>query len=136
MARKPWSYNFGRMWVGYWFTSPFCCHHFLPPRDSMARDLLKALRCFLVEFYDGRQYAPSSNSSIMHHLDALPNGGEPRCIHMPGDTRICQVKEEEEGDTEAITRTTAASNLFMCCLHCRQQHLLCTAQCELPSASL
>jgi hypothetical protein len=57
----------------------------------MSKDLLKALRCFMVEFFDGHQYHASSNFSVMHHLDTLPRRGEPRCIHMPAGTRICQV---------------------------------------------
>jgi hypothetical protein len=58
----------------------------------MAKDLFRALRCFMVEFQDLSTYHPSNNVSAMHFLEDLPGKGEPRCAHMLDNTRLCQVR--------------------------------------------
>jgi hypothetical protein len=70
----------------------------------MAKDLFKALRCFMVEFHDLHTYVASSNHSVMHGLDAIPRYGEPRCIHMPDNTKLCQVGGGGEQPGEAGAR--------------------------------
>jgi transcription initiation factor TFIID subunit TAF12 len=58
----------------------------------MAKDLFRALRCFMVEFQDLSTYHASNNVTAMHFLEALPGKGEPRCAHMLDNTRLCQVR--------------------------------------------
>lgn len=60
--------------------------------DSMSKDLYKALRCFLVEFQDLNTYTATNNFTAMHFLQAIPGKGEPRCVHMVDNTRLCQVR--------------------------------------------
>lgn len=59
--------------------------------DSMSKDLIKAFKCFMIEFWDLKQYHLTNNFTAMHHLQSIPGYGEPTCIHMPGYTRMCQV---------------------------------------------
>ena len=61
-------------------------------RDSMSEDLYRALKCFLVEFYDLKQYQASTNYTAMYHLNNIPgNGGLPKCLHLLGNARLCYV---------------------------------------------
>lgn len=60
-------------------------------RDSMAKDLFRALRCFMIEFQDLKTYHASSNATAMHFLQNIPGHGEPHCAHMYENTRLCQV---------------------------------------------
>lgn len=57
----------------------------------MSKDLYKALRCFLVEFQDLNSFHATDNFTAMHFLQAIPGKGEPRCVHMLDNTRLCQV---------------------------------------------
>ncbi|KAF8060065.1 Zeaxanthin epoxidase [Scenedesmus sp. PABB004] len=59
--------------------------------DSMAKDLFRALRCFLLEFQDLRTHHASNNYTAMHALSAIPGDGQPWCAHMKQNTRLCQV---------------------------------------------
>ncbi|KAF6251417.1 hypothetical protein COO60DRAFT_619659 [Scenedesmus sp. NREL 46B-D3] len=59
--------------------------------DSMSKDLFKAIKCFMLEFQDLATYHASSNYTAMHLLDSIPKFGEPRCVHMPQRTRLCQI---------------------------------------------
>jgi len=59
--------------------------------DSISKDLIKAFKCFMIEFWDLSQYHMTNNFTAMHHLQSIPGFGEPNCIHMPGNTRMCQV---------------------------------------------
>jgi hypothetical protein len=56
------------------------------------KGLYTALKCFMLEFWDLQQYAPTWNSTILDYFNKLPRGGEARCIHLPEGTRICQLK--------------------------------------------
>ena len=58
----------------------------------MSKDLFKALKCFMVEFYDLKQYHATSNYTAMHYLNDIPGVGEPHCLHMPDATRLCLVR--------------------------------------------
>ncbi|KAF6252526.1 hypothetical protein COO60DRAFT_1552723, partial [Scenedesmus sp. NREL 46B-D3] len=59
--------------------------------DSMAKDLYRALRCFLIEFQDLHTYYASNNYTAMGLLDNIPGQGQPWCAHMMHDTRLCQI---------------------------------------------
>jgi hypothetical protein len=59
--------------------------------DSMSKDLIKAFKCFMLEFWDLHQYHVTNNYTAMHFLQSLPGYGEPHCIHLPHATRMCQV---------------------------------------------
>ncbi|KAI8476099.1 MAG: hypothetical protein J3K34DRAFT_402088 [Monoraphidium minutum] len=59
--------------------------------DSISKDLIKAFKCFMIEFWDLKQYHLTNNYTAMAALHALPGFGEPRCIHMPGYTRLCMI---------------------------------------------
>ncbi|WIA13627.1 hypothetical protein OEZ85_007191 [Tetradesmus obliquus] len=59
--------------------------------DSMAKDLYRALRCFLIEFQDLKTYHASNNYTAMSLLANIPGNGQPWCAHMMHDTRLCQI---------------------------------------------
>jgi hypothetical protein len=59
----------------------------------MSKDLFKALRCFMIEFQDLHTYHATNNATAMHFLEAIPGKGEPRCVHMLENARLCQVGE-------------------------------------------
>jgi hypothetical protein len=56
------------------------------------KGLYTALKCFMLEFWDLRQYAPTWNATTLDYLASLPRNAEAKCIHMPSSTRICQLK--------------------------------------------
>lgn len=56
------------------------------------KGLFTALKCFMLEFWDLKQYAPTWNSTTLNYLDKLPRNAEAKCIHLPESTRICQLK--------------------------------------------
>ena len=60
-------------------------------RDSMSEDLYRALKCFLVEFYDLKHYQASTNYTAMYHLNNIPGRGLPECLHLLGNARLCYV---------------------------------------------
>jgi hypothetical protein len=66
------------------WTCPLTTPHTQPPPQ--------AFKCFMIEFWDLSQYHLTNNFTAMHHLQSLPGLGEPNCIHMPGNTRMCQVR--------------------------------------------
>lgn len=57
----------------------------------MAKDLYRALRCFLIEFQDLHTYYASNNYTAMSLLANIPWEGQPWCAHMLDGTRLCQV---------------------------------------------
>jgi hypothetical protein len=57
----------------------------------MAKDLYRALRCFLIEFQDLKTYHASNNYTAMSLLANIPGDGQPWCAHLMHDTRLCQV---------------------------------------------
>jgi hypothetical protein len=64
----------------------------------MSKDLFKALRCFLIEFQDLNTYHATNNFSAMHLLEAMPGKGEPHCVHMLDNSRLCQVGDGGAGE--------------------------------------
>lgn len=60
------------------------------------KGLYTALKCFMLEFWDLNQYAPTWNTTTLDYLDRLPRNAEARCIHLPESTRICQLKVSEQ----------------------------------------
>jgi hypothetical protein len=58
----------------------------------MSKDMYKALQCFMLEFWDLKQYCATDNATVLQYLVNMPGNGEPWCIHMPDNTRICQVR--------------------------------------------
>lgn len=42
--------------------------------DSMSKDLTKALKCFMLEFFDLHQYHLTNNYTAMHHLNVSDGG--------------------------------------------------------------
>lgn len=56
------------------------------------KGLYTALKCFMLEFWDLKQYAPTWNTTTLDYLDKLPRNAEAKCIHLPESTRICQLK--------------------------------------------
>jgi hypothetical protein len=56
------------------------------------KGLFIALKCFMLEFWDLKQYAPTWNTTTLDYLDKLPRNAEAKCIHLPEATRICQLK--------------------------------------------
>lgn len=56
------------------------------------KGLFIALKCFMLEFWDLQQYAPTWNTTTLDYLDKLPRNAEAKCIHLPESTRICQLK--------------------------------------------
>jgi hypothetical protein len=60
--------------------------------DSQMKGLYLALKCFMLEFWDLKQYAPTWNATTLDSLNKLPRNAEARCIHLPQATRICQLK--------------------------------------------
>eukprot|EP00877_Chromochloris_zofingiensis_P010269 jgi/Chrzof1/5496/Cz16g05130.t1 len=60
--------------------------------DSISKDLMKALKCFMLEFWDLQQYATTNNKTALQQLKMLPGKEDPLCIHMPHQSRICQVR--------------------------------------------
>lgn len=56
------------------------------------KGLYTALKCFMLEFWDLKQYGPTWNTTTLDYLSRLPRNAEARCIHMPDSTRICQLK--------------------------------------------
>ena len=80
--------------------------------DSISKDLYKALKCFLIEFWDLVQYEVASrNHTLLHHLETLPGYGEPRCIVLPQGGRVCQV-HAIQGDLFIDGGTRAASGVL------------------------
>ncbi|KIY98626.1 hypothetical protein MNEG_9339 [Monoraphidium neglectum] len=60
--------------------------------DSHSKQLFKALQCFLIDFWDGRECKASGDDNLVKQLDALPlRPGESRCIHLFGNGRVCFV---------------------------------------------
>jgi hypothetical protein len=56
------------------------------------KDVFTALICFMLEFWDLKQYMPSDNATAIHLLESLPLWGFPACVHLPENTRICKVR--------------------------------------------
>jgi hypothetical protein len=56
------------------------------------KGLYTALKCFMLEFWDLQQYAPTWNTTTLDYLGKLPGNAEAKCIHLPDSTRICQLK--------------------------------------------
>lgn len=56
------------------------------------KGLYLALKCFMLEFWDLKQYSPSWNTTTNDYLAGLPYDAEAKCIHMADSTRICQVR--------------------------------------------
>lgn len=56
------------------------------------KGLYTALKCFMLEFWDLRQYAPTWNTTTVDYFNKLPRNAEAKCIHLPESTRICQLK--------------------------------------------
>ena len=54
--------------------------------------LYLALKCFMLEFWDLKEYRPSWNRTANSYLSSLPMDAEAKCIHMQESTRICQLK--------------------------------------------
>ena len=75
---------------------------FVVCRDSMSKDLYKALKCFLVEFHDLGDYHATSNFTVMHHLHNLPHLGRPHCMHLPQNGRVCMVSSNSALDRSSI----------------------------------
>ena len=62
-----------------------------PCRDSMSEDFHRAMKCFMVEFHDQKHYQASTNYTAMHHLDNIRERGDPRCLHLLGNAKLCYV---------------------------------------------
>jgi hypothetical protein len=77
-----------------WPTPPkpalHACPRLSPPTTPNPR--AQAFKCFMIEFWDLSQYHLTNNFTAMHHLQSIPGYGEPNCIHMAGNTRMCQVR--------------------------------------------
>lgn len=83
------------MWLSGWLSllglaEIMCFFRFC--RDSQMKGLYTALKCFMLEFWDLQQYAPTWNSTALDYFNKLPRNAEAKCIHLPESTRICQLK--------------------------------------------
>jgi hypothetical protein len=77
----------------------------------MAKDLYRALRCFLIEFQDLKTYYASNNYTAMSLLANIPGDGQPWCAHMMHDTRLCQVR------AQAPSSSGSSAGVQTCALH-------------------
>jgi hypothetical protein len=80
----------------------------------MAKDLYRALRCFLIEFQDLKTYHASNNYTAMSLLANIPGDGQPWCAHVLHDTRLCQVSRYGNCDSgkfklDSASRSVAAA---------------------------
>jgi len=64
-----------------------------PRSDSHTKQLMRALQCFMIDFWDGTECKVSAEAGAVEELDNLPTRpGESKCIHLAGNGRICFVQ--------------------------------------------